>query len=74
MDCGDVVDTHEDVAGEFLNGKVYFVLADPWYNVMYERNMNHFLHEVFTPEDMSKLVELRRQVLAAGAHGCVFCS
>lgn len=70
----DGPESHEDVAGDLLEGKVDLILAYPPYNARKERSMDNSLHEIFTSEDISDFVDLGRQVLAGRPHGQVIWS
>lgn len=53
VNMGELEEPHEDVAGDLLEGKVDYFLADHPYNVRDERNMDQSSHEGLTREDMT---------------------
>lgn len=70
----DLVEVHDDVKGDSLEGMVDLVLAEHSYNMRDKCSMDSFLHNTLKAEGMSDFVLLAHQAMDAGAQKTCFCS
>ena len=70
----EVVEVHEAIALEELEGVVQLLLTDPPYNIRRIRGDENSDYDAMTVEDMMEFVDLVGTVLRAGGHGIIFCS
>lgn len=61
MDFSNRLERHEHVANELLEGKVALLLMDTPHYVIHKCDMDSSSYDVFTSEDMTKLVELEAE-------------
>lgn len=74
VDFRNVLEEHELVAGEKMNGKVDLVLADHPYNVRRDREERNADHYVSALEDIKDMASVLEEVMKPEGHGDWFCS
>lgn len=70
----EIVEVHEAIALEELEGMVQLVLTDPPYNIRRVRGDENSDYDHMTVQDMMEFVDLVGLVLRPGGHGIIFCS
>lgn len=74
VDFRNLLEAHEDVARDSLEGEVDLVQTSPLFNVRNKCSLDSSPNEILMPEDMSDFADFASQVMTAGTHGHVFCA